>query len=33
VLEEFGWLRVETAKTGGRFATRLRLHPSLREQT
>jgi hypothetical protein len=32
VLEEFGWLRVETAKTGGRSATRLRLHPSLREQ-
>jgi hypothetical protein len=32
VLEEFGWLRLETAKTGGRSATRLRLHPSLREQ-
>jgi Protein of unknown function (DUF3987)/NrS-1 polymerase HBD domain len=33
VLEEFGWLRVETAKTSGRSTTRLRLHPSLREQT
>jgi hypothetical protein len=32
VLEEFGWLRVEAVKTGGRSATRLRLHPSLREQ-
>jgi hypothetical protein len=33
VLEEFGWLRVEAAKTSGRSTTRLRLHPSLREQT
>jgi hypothetical protein len=33
VLEEFGWLRIEVIKTGGRSATRLRLHPSLREQT
>ena len=32
VLEEFGWLQVEAVKTGGRSATRLRLHPSLREQ-
>jgi hypothetical protein len=32
VLEEFGWLRIEAAKTGGRSTTRLRLHPSLREQ-
>jgi len=32
VLEEFGWLRVEAVKTGGRSATRLRLHPALREQ-
>jgi hypothetical protein len=32
VLEEFGWLRIEMAKTGGRSATKLRLHPSLREQ-
>ena len=33
VLEEFGWLRIEVIRTGGRSATRLRLHPSLREQT
>jgi Protein of unknown function (DUF3987) len=32
VLEEFGWMRVEAAKTGGRSTTKLRLHPSLREQ-
>ena len=32
VLEEFGWLRVEVAKTSGRSTTRLRLHPTLREQ-
>ena len=32
VLEEFGWLRIEVIKTGGRSATRLRLHPSLSEQ-
>jgi hypothetical protein len=32
VLEEFGWLRVETAKTSGRSTTRLRLHSTLREQ-
>jgi hypothetical protein len=31
VLEEFGWLRVVAAKTGGRSTTRLRLHPTLRE--
>ena len=33
VLEEFGWLRIEAAKTGGRSTTRLRLHPSLRESS
>jgi hypothetical protein len=33
VLEEFGWIRVEAVKTGGRSASTLRLHPSLREQT
>jgi len=32
VLEQFGWLQIETAKTGGRSATRLRFHPSLREK-
>jgi putative DNA primase/helicase len=32
VLEEFGWLRAEAVKTGGRSATRLRLHPSIREK-
>jgi hypothetical protein len=32
VLEEFGWLRVEAVKTSGRSTTRLRLHPTLREQ-
>ena len=32
VLEEFGWLRLETARTGGRSTTRLRLHPSLIKQ-
>jgi putative DNA primase/helicase len=32
VLEEFGWLRIEAVKTGGRSATRLRLHPLLSEQ-
>jgi hypothetical protein len=32
VLEEFGWLRIEVAKTSGRSTTRLRLHPTLREQ-
>jgi len=32
VLEEFGWLRVEAVKTDGRSATRLRLHPSIREK-
>jgi putative DNA primase/helicase len=31
VLEEFGWLRIEVAKTDGRSTTRLRLHPSLIE--
>jgi len=33
VLEDYGWLRVETLKTGGRPTQRLRLHPSLRERT
>jgi hypothetical protein len=32
VLEEFGWLRIQVAKTTGRSTTRLRLHPLLREQ-
>ena len=32
VLEEFGWLRIEALKTGGRSTIRLRLHPSLGEQ-
>jgi putative DNA primase/helicase len=32
VLEEFGWLRIEVAKTSGRSTTRLRLHPILRDQ-
>jgi hypothetical protein len=32
VLEEYGWLRIETVKTSGRSTTRLRLHPSLIEQ-
>jgi len=32
VLEEFGWLRMEGIKTGGRSTTRIRLHPSLTEQ-
>jgi hypothetical protein len=31
VLEEFGWVRIETVKTSGRSTTRLRLHPSLIE--
>jgi hypothetical protein len=30
VLEEFGWLRIEVIKTGGRSTSRLRLHLSLR---
>ena len=33
VLEEFGWLRIQAVKTSGRTTTRLRLHPSLREQS
>jgi hypothetical protein len=33
VLEEFGWLRIEAVKTSGRTTTRLRLHPTLREQS
>jgi putative DNA primase/helicase len=33
VLEEFGWLRIEVAKTSGRSTTRLCVHPSLRELT
>ena len=32
VLEEFGWLRVEAVKSSGRSTTRLRLHPTLKEQ-
>lgn len=30
VLEDYGWLRLETLKTRGRPTTRIRLHPSLR---
>lgn len=30
VLESYGWLRVETLKTGGRPTRRLRLHPDLK---
>jgi putative DNA primase/helicase len=30
LLEDYGWVRVETLKTGGRPATRLRLHPVLK---
>ncbi len=30
VLEDYGWLRVEALKTGGRSTARVRLHPSLR---
>jgi hypothetical protein len=33
VLEEFGWLRIDVARTSGRSTTRVRLHPTLREQT
>jgi hypothetical protein len=33
VLEEFGWLRIEAVKTSGRSTIRLRLHPTLREQS
>jgi hypothetical protein len=33
VLEEFGWLRVETIKTGGRSTTKGHLHPTLREKS
>ncbi len=29
VLEDYGWLRVETVKTGGRSTARVRLHPDL----
>jgi hypothetical protein len=32
VLEEFGWVRIETGKTSGRSTTRLRLHPTSRKQ-
>jgi len=32
VLEDFGWLRVETIKTGGRATTKVHLHPSLRAE-
>jgi putative DNA primase/helicase len=33
VLEEFGWMRIETVKTSGRSTSRLHLHPSLRESS
>ncbi len=32
LLEDYGWLRVEKAETGGRPTTLLRLHPSLKEE-
>jgi len=32
VLEEFGWLRVEATKTGGRSTKKVHLHPTLRAQ-
>jgi uncharacterized protein DUF3987 len=32
VLEEFGWLRVEENKTGGRSTKKLHLHPNLRAE-
>jgi putative DNA primase/helicase len=31
VLEEFGWIRVEAVKTGGRSTNKLHLHPALRD--
>jgi uncharacterized protein DUF3987 len=31
VLEDFGWLRLETIKTDGRSTTKLRLHPTLKK--
>jgi broad specificity phosphatase PhoE len=32
VLEEFGWLRVEENKTGGRSTKKVHLHPNLRAE-
>ena len=32
LLEEFGWIRVEGVKTGGRSTRKLHLHPALRER-
>jgi hypothetical protein len=32
VLEEFGWLRVEGVKTGGRSTSKLHLHPAVWDQ-
>jgi hypothetical protein len=32
VLEEFGWIRVESVKTGGRSTSKLYLHPALRDE-
>ena len=32
VLEEFGWLRVELTKTGGRSTMKVHLHPTLRAE-
>jgi hypothetical protein len=32
VLEEFGWIRVKSVKTGGRSTSTLHLHPAVREQ-
>ena len=33
VLEEFGWLRIETRKTVGRSTTKVHLHPTLRAKS
>jgi hypothetical protein len=30
VLEEFGWIRSQTIRTGGRPSTEMQIHPSLR---
>ncbi|WP_273888841.1 YfjI family protein [Rubrobacter naiadicus] len=32
ILEEYGWIRIETEKTGGRPTRRLRLHPALEKE-
>ncbi len=33
VLEEFGWIRLEGVKTGGRSTSKLHLHTALRKRT